>query len=316
MMKSLPIALLAIAYACSTHTAPAQAQVPRTFVSAAGSDTNPCTFAAPCRHFQAAVNATSPGGEVDALDPAGYGPINISQAVTIEGQGWSYIAPPTGGNGITINAVSGNVIIRGVSINGVGITGTTNGIVFDSGASLTVENCVVRSMEFDGLVFLQTGVNQATLTVSNSYFSNNSDAGILIETGSSGRITAAIDRTELSGNPSGAGLHVQGSFGTGSIHVGVTDSVAANNSIGFKVESNVSHAAIKLSLTHAAASGNSVGLEVDENTTLWLAQSTLSGNAAGFAIASGGAIMSYGDNYLAADLSFTDSGTLTSVAKQ
>ena len=101
----------------------AQAQAPRTFVSAAGSDSNPCSFAAPCRHFQAAVNATSAGGEVDALDPAGYGPIIISQAITIEGQGWSYIAPPAGGNGITINAVSGKVTIHGVSLNGVGITG-------------------------------------------------------------------------------------------------------------------------------------------------------------------------------------------------
>ena len=110
----------ALALAVTLPAVPAQAQSPRTFVSAAGNDSNPCSFAAPCRHFQAAVNATSLGGEVDALDPAGYGPIVISQAVTIEGQGWSYIAPPASGNGITINAVSGNVAIRGVSLNGVG----------------------------------------------------------------------------------------------------------------------------------------------------------------------------------------------------
>jgi len=115
----LAASLVAILPAVSAH-----AQSPRTFVSAAGNDSNPCSFAAPCRHFQAAVNATSAGGEVDALDPAGYGPIVISQAVTIEGQGWSYIAPPAGGNGITINAVSGNVVIHGVSLNGAGIGGT------------------------------------------------------------------------------------------------------------------------------------------------------------------------------------------------
>ena len=91
------------------------------------------------------MNATSAGGEVDALDPAGYGPIIISQAITIEGQGWSYIAPPASGNGITINAVSGNVTIHGVSLNGAGITGGTNGIVFNSGDSLTVTDCVVQN---------------------------------------------------------------------------------------------------------------------------------------------------------------------------
>ena len=128
MTRTTIVMAAGLALAVTLPAASAQAQAPRTFVSAAGSDSNPCSFAAPCRHFQAAVNATSVGGEVDALDPAGYGPITISQAITIEGQGWSYIAPPAGGNGITINAVSGNVAIHGVSLNGVGITGTTTGI--------------------------------------------------------------------------------------------------------------------------------------------------------------------------------------------
>jgi hypothetical protein len=150
MRTRLPSALLVTALACSVFAVSAQAQSPRTFVSAAGSDSNPCSFAAPCRHFQAAVNATSPGGEVDALDPAGYGPITITQAITIEGQGWSYIAPPSGGNGITINAVSGDVTIHGVSLNGAGITGGTNGIVFNSGSSLTVTDCVVQNFVIVG----------------------------------------------------------------------------------------------------------------------------------------------------------------------
>jgi hypothetical protein len=58
----------ALALAVTLPAVSAQAQSPRTFVSAAGSDSNPCSFAAPCRHFQAAVIATSAGGEVDALD--------------------------------------------------------------------------------------------------------------------------------------------------------------------------------------------------------------------------------------------------------
>ena len=126
-LASIGLAALLVAI---LPAASAQAQAPRTFVSAAGSDSNPCSFAAPCRHFQAAVNATSLGGEVDALDPAGYGPITITQAITIEGQGWSYAAPPANGNAITITAGSGDKIsIRGVSLNGVGVAGGT-GIVF------------------------------------------------------------------------------------------------------------------------------------------------------------------------------------------
>ena len=204
----------------------AQAQAPRTFVSAAGSDSNPCSFAAPCRHFQAAVNATSAGGEVDALDPAGYGPITITQAITIEGQGWSYIAPPANGNGITINAVSGNVAIRGVSLDGAGITGNTNGIVFNSGASLTVENCVVRNMATDGLLFNSAAdvppITKQTLSVSNSYFNDNGNVGLLIGAHGSGALTAAIDRTAFYGNSVGllaAGTLIGASCGDDSVAI-------------------------------------------------------------------------------------------------
>jgi hypothetical protein len=294
---------------------PAQAQSGRTFVSAAGSDTNNCAnVVTPCRHFATAFAATANNGEIYVLDPANYGSLTINHAVSIQGHGWGSIAPPAAGAAITINAGPNDVVnLDGLTIDGGGVG--NNGIVFNSGNSLTIANCVARNMIFEGLTFNQTGANEATLTVSNSYFSNNSDNGILIESGSSGRITASIDRTVLSRNPSGAGLLVQGSFGTGPIHVGVTDSVAANNSTGFSVQSNAGHAVISLSLTHTAASGNSLGLQVGANATLWLAQSTLSGNLPDFAISPGGAIMSYGDNYLV-DPGFINSGTLTSVAKQ
>jgi hypothetical protein len=262
----------------------------------------------------AAYAATAANGEIYVLDPANYGSLTITGPVSIEGRGWASIAPPTAGAAVTINAGPNDVVnLDGLTIDGGGVG--NNGIVFNSGHALTVANCVARNMVFDGLAFLQTGVNEATLTVSNSYFSNNSDAGILIETGSSGVIAAAIDRTVLSFNEGGAGLLVQGSFGTGPIHVGVTDSVAANNSTGFSVQSSASHAFISLSLTRAAASGNSIGLKVSENATLWLAQSTLSGNLPDFAISPGGVIMSFGDNYLV-DPGFLNSGTFTSVAKQ
>jgi hypothetical protein len=304
--------------AVTLPTVSAQAQSPRTFVSAAGSDSNPCSFAAPCRHFQNAVNVTSSGGEVDALDPAGYGPITITQSITIEGQGWSYIAPPANGNGITINAGSGNVSIHGVSVDGAGITGSTNGIVFNSGESLTIEGCFVRNMEGSGLAFKSTATTTQTLAVSNSYFSDNAADGILIEPESSGAITAAIDRSAFSGNRN-INLFVYGSDGTGAVNVAVTDSVAANGNsfngnTGFAVEGN-GHVA-NLSLTHCLAVGNAIGVSAGStNSTLWLAQSTVAGNATGYEASNGGVIKSYGDNYLLAG-NGTNSGTLTTIGKQ
>jgi hypothetical protein len=311
MSTQLPSALLATALACGFFAAPAHAQSIRTFVSTAGSDTNPCSITQPCRHFQAAVTATSSGGEVDALDAGAYGSFTISHGITIDGQGWSYIAPPDNGNAITINAVSGNVTLRGLSLNGVGTT-NTSGIVFNSGTSLTVENCVVRKMLGDGLDFRSTATTTQTLAVSNSYFTNNASNGIVIETLSSGAVTAAIDRTEFNNNAN-IGLFVWGANGTGAINVAVTDSVAANSNkfsgnTGFEVEGG------NLSLTHSLAVGNAVGVATSQNSTIWLAQSTLTGNVVGYD-ASSGAIKSYGDNYLLAG-NGSNLGTLTSVGKQ
>src|SRR5216683_4019773 len=139
MSRTTIVMAAALALAVTLPAVPAQAQSIRTFVSTAGSDNPSCSLASPCRHFSAAVAATAAGGEVDALDPGAYGSFTISQAITIEGQGWSYVAPPSNGNAITINAVSGNVFIRGVSLNGVGVA-NANGILFNSGGSLNVQD--------------------------------------------------------------------------------------------------------------------------------------------------------------------------------
>ena len=317
MTRAAIFTAVALAFSAMVSTVPAQAQSIRTFVSTAGNDSNPCTITQPCRHFQAAVNATALGGEVDALDAGAYGSFTISQAITIEGQGWSYVAPPAYGAGITINAVSGNVAIHGVSINGAGITGSTNGIVFNSGTSLTVENCIVRNMNGSGLEFLSTATTTLTLAVSNSYFGYNASNGIVIEPKSSGAITAAIDRTEFYNNLN-IGLFVYAPSGTGAANVAVTDSVAANGNsfngnTGFAVLGN-SHVA-NLSLTHCLAVGNAIGISAEStNSTLWLAQSTVTGNAAGYEASNGGVIKSYGDNYLLAG-NGSNGGTLTIISK-
>jgi hypothetical protein len=85
-----PSVFLLAALACSLFAAPAQAAgAPRTFVSAAGNDSNNCAnVATPCRHFAAAYAATAPNGEIYVLDPANYGSLTITGPVSIEGHGW------------------------------------------------------------------------------------------------------------------------------------------------------------------------------------------------------------------------------------
>jgi nitrous oxidase accessory protein NosD len=307
-------ASLAIA---ALQATPAAAQ--RVFVAAQGSDSNPCTFALPCRTFQHAHDAVAAGGEIDVLDPAGYGVLTINKAISIQGHGFAGISVGSGGTGITVNApniviapAQGFVNLNGLLIDGAGVGQT--GILFTAGSSLSIENCVIRNMTNRGIdVTTTTSVTQ-TLSVSNSYISNNANEGIYFSPGGSGAVTASIERTVLHGNV--GGVYVTGQTGTGALTVAVTDSVADNGGSGFQVFGAAGHSATNLVLTRAQAVANQSGLEVTgTNGTAWLSQSAITGNAGhGFNVSGSGVAMSFGDNYFAAN--GTNLGSLTGAAKQ
>src|SRR5262245_38985605 len=137
-------ALCTIAVLCAFGVAPAQAQPTRVFVAAQGLDSNPCTFVAPCRSFQKAHDTVAAGGEIDVLDPAGYGAVTISKAISIQGHGFAGITiTGIGNSAITVAAPSGaHVSMRGLLIDGAG--SGQRGILFNSGASLDLQDSVIR----------------------------------------------------------------------------------------------------------------------------------------------------------------------------
>src|SRR5213596_967627 len=95
------------------------AQATRTWVSGVGDDANPCSRTAPCKTFAGAISKTANCGEIDALDPGGFGAVTITKSITIDGTGTfaGILASLT--TGIIVNATSTDVItIRGLSING------------------------------------------------------------------------------------------------------------------------------------------------------------------------------------------------------
>src|SRR5664279_1389369 len=89
-------------------SAPAHAQATRTWVSGVGDDVNPCSRTAPCKTFAGAISKTASPGEIDCLDPGGFGTLTITKAITIDcgggvgGQLGSILA--SGTNGITISS--------------------------------------------------------------------------------------------------------------------------------------------------------------------------------------------------------------------
>src|SRR5216117_82554 len=79
-----------------------QAQASRTWVSGVGDDANPCSRTAPCKTFAGAISKTATDGEIDALDPGGFGTVTITKAITIDGNGWGSILA-AGTNGVNVN---------------------------------------------------------------------------------------------------------------------------------------------------------------------------------------------------------------------
>jgi hypothetical protein len=303
MQRTLIPSLAAVVLALAALPAPASAQ--RVFVAALGADTNPCSFSAPCRTFQRAHDVVAAGGEIDVLDPAGYGPVTITKPISIQGHGFAGISVPQGNFGVTISAGETDA----VSLNGLLIDGTwlgNIGIEFVSGGSLIVANCVVRRMVTNGINFISNTITSQSLSVSDTYLTDNGNFGILVQPNGAGTLSATMERVSLFNNQKA--INLIGDFGTGAVSVTVTDSIVANNLFGASVVSN--HAVLNLLLMRTAITGNSVGLNADGgDTLLWLTGSAVTGNVTGFTKANNGGIITFGDNYI--DSNRLNNGTLS-----
>ena len=294
----------------------AQAQagtLTRTFVSSTGVDTNPCTTAAPCATFAVAYAAAAVNGIVAALDPGKYGPLTVNSSVTIDGNGWAAITSPANGSGLVVAAGAGSVVLRGITVDGAAATGT-QGILYLTGASLTIDGCVVRNMKAGGLIVGTSA--ESTLTVTNSAFENNG-AGVQIQPSSGGSVFAAFDATQITGNSVNGGLLLNdSSAGAGVINVAVTNSVISNNTAG-GVSVASSQSATNLYLTHVQVTNNpTFGVQsTGTEAAVWIGQTTITGNPTqGYNASSGGVINSFDDNYIADNGS--NSGTLGTASKQ
>src|SRR5258706_1529180 len=78
------IRLFAVITFVFLFSALAEAQATRSWVSGVGDDANPCSRTAPCKTFAGAISKTAINGEINCLDPAGFGAITITKSITID----------------------------------------------------------------------------------------------------------------------------------------------------------------------------------------------------------------------------------------
>ncbi len=223
MRRSFFFLFFGIALCFCAMTSAAQAQATRTWVSGLGDDANPCSRTAPCKTFPGAYSRTAAGGEIDAIDPGGFGTIFISKAITIDGGG-GQVASILASNtyGVTVAAgATDRIILRNLRINGVNQYAFpgTNGIVFTSGAELTVENCYITDMGTNGII-MQPNV-RATLNIYDTDIENAVNDGILFSTAASG---GGVARANL------RNVKITGS-GNNGIEIGQNSRVAISSSM-------------------------------------------------------------------------------------
>ena len=219
-LSRLALSALVVFAVCVSFASLAHAQATRTWVSGVGDDANPCSRTAPCKTFAGAISKTAPEGEINCLDPGGFGAVTITKAITIDCLHTLGGVLAAGTNGVRVLAGgSDRIVLRGLDINGAG--SGVNGILFTSGGSLHVENSVIYGM--------QNGINIGAgneIYIKNTYIRNNSNVGVYIA-GSGGLVNAVIEKTtvenQMHGLYAGANTRVttRGSVYSGHSNIGI-----------------------------------------------------------------------------------------------
>jgi hypothetical protein len=240
------VGLLAAMLLATMWAMPAQAQATRTWISGTGDDVNPCSRTAPCKTFPGAISKTAAGGEIDTLDPGGFGAVTVTKAITLAdesvGEGGILVA---GTNGITVNCATDPncvVVIRGLVLDGGPVgSNSLSGVRFVAGRGLVIENCTIRN--FTGGSPNGYGVN----------FNPAPNSGI--------PEFLTIDNTTIMTNGAGSGsgatgggVNVVPTSGTGSVNVSLTHDVITGN------------AASALNISTSSMTGGSINTTVSETT--------------------------------------------------
>jgi hypothetical protein len=293
-LASLAAGMIALLVASS----PASAASSRTFVSGTGSDTGTCALPTPCRTFAYALTQTAPSGEIIVLSSAGYGAVTITQAVSIINTSNFAGVTVASGDGITINAnTNDSVTLRGLTVDGGG-TGS-NGIVFNSGGKLTIDQCNVLNFIGGGAttgngILMQPTSGNHNIVITNTTAFNNGYAGVLYLPLGGSTATAGIVIDRVSANNNSFGIAIENNGSSGAATAGISNSIASFNTGG----SGFFFFEVTASLDASSATSNGDGVFA-ASSTLALGRSVLMNNSNYGLFINSGTVNSYKDNRIA-----------------
>ncbi len=294
MNRTILSALAGIAVAMLMGVAPASAQATRTWVSGVGDDANPCSRTAPCKTFAGAISKTADCGEIDALDPGGFGALTITKGITIDGGGGQVASVLVAGtNGFTINdtdATCQRVIIRNIKFQGLapGSSPGINGINIVKG-NVLLEHVQIQNFSTDCVNF-QPQVNGLQLTIINSDLVGCTNAGIEVSetVGGTNRVQATITNSTFEFNGVGISAKLSG-------WVSVHGSTISSNTTG--VQAGGGNARLSLD-NNVITNNSSADVYATNNGQVGMTANSVT-MTAGFGMEhdTGGTIISFGNNW-------------------
>jgi hypothetical protein len=284
---SMLLALAAASVVVLLQAAPAQAQASRTWVSGVGDDANPCSRTAPCKTFAGAISKTALNGEINCLDPGGFGAVTITKSITIDCHEVFASILNSGTNGVNIpfdsfNAADVRKTVRLRNINFNGIDTGVNGIRITGGAVIAAGVVIIEDCLIDGNFagnargISDERIGGGELYVSNTTVRNTGSIGIFVgpATGAGARLEVALDNVRAQNSFIGIAM---GS----NVRAMINRAVASGNSlIGIAVGSP--QAAVEANISNSEISNNATGVQnTGGPTTIRLTNNDISFNGTG-----------------------------------
>ena len=285
MRKINLLACLAIVLLSTTLM---NAQATRTWVSGVGDDANPCSRTAPCKTFAGAISKTAPGGEIDALDPGGFGALTITKSITLDGGGGQVASVLVAGtNGIVVAAGATDVvIIRNLRLDGLLGNGSNsgnagiNGIRWISGGKLIIENCVIFGFAQNGIDIEKSDGGSATIIGTTSENNGTGSGSGLLVKNTANNVTVTVSNSAFMQNNFGIAAQdfskvaVYNSTMSGNFNTGLQSTVVTGGTSTLEV-------------FHSIVAHSAIGLFSGGGSTVNIADLTLFDNAVGVQPAGG-----------------------------
>jgi len=204
-LLAVPFAVAGTMIALFLIADPAYAQASRTWVSGVGDDANPCSRTAPCKTFAGAISKTAVNGEINCLDPGGFGAVTITKSITIDCHEVFASILHAGTNGINIpfDSFAGTDTRKTVNLRNINLQGFDTGIVGirilggGAGSFVNIEDCLVNGNFSATATGIDDRRTTGALNVVNTTLRDMGGAGITIASAGAGPIKATLSNLRV-----------------------------------------------------------------------------------------------------------------------